>query len=213
MPTPAAPNDISLLIRRIEAGDAESASELWKYCFTRLHAYCQRKLPSNLCRILDEEDLALSAFKSFCLGAQDGKFGPIDGRDEFWKLMYCIAARKARVSVRYQQALKRGGGQVRGESVFLDGTSPYQNSESAARGIEQVAQENACPVSIEAFLTDCEELFEQLDTNELRMIAMMRVEGYSVDEIADRIGCAKRSVERRLNLIRQIWKSASEDLG
>jgi len=210
MPTPAAPDDITQLIRRVETGDAESASELWNYCFTRLQAYCRRKLPSNLRRILDEEDIALSAFKSFCLGAQEGKFGPIDGRDEFWKLLYCIAARKAGVSLRYQQAIKRGGRQVTGESAFLNRTTPHQHSETAPRQIEQVAEGNASPVSIEAFLADCEDLFELLDTDELRIIAMMRVEGYSVDEIAERIGCAKRSVERRLNLIRQIWKSAFE---
>jgi DNA-directed RNA polymerase specialized sigma24 family protein len=68
------------------------------------------------------------------------------------------------------------------------------------------------PVSVESFVRDCEEFFEQLDTDELRTIAMLRIEGYSVDEIAGRIGCAKRSVERRLNLIRQIWTSAFEDL-
>ncbi len=211
MPTPGFPDDITLLIRKVEAGDAESASELWNFCFSRLQSYCRRKLPGNLRRILDEEDVALSAFKSFCLGAQDGKFGPIDGRDEFWKLLYCIAARKAGVSLRYQQAIKRGGGQVTGESAFLV-TNPSQHGESVPRPIEQVAESNVSPVSIEAFLTDCEELFELLDTDELRIIAMMRVEGYAVEEIAERIGCAKRSVERRLNLIRQIWKSAFDDL-
>lgn len=36
---------------------------------------------------------------------------------------------------------------------------------------------------------------------------MLRLEKYSVDEIAERIGCARRSVERRLNLIRSIWES------
>lgn len=211
MATPTFPHDITLLIREVEAGDAEAASELWNYCFARLQAYCRRKLPGNLRRILDEEDVALSAFKSFCLGAQDGKFGPIDGHDEFWKLLYCIAARKAGVSLRYQQAIKRGGGQVTGESAFFSAT-PSQHGEATPRQIEHVAETNTSPVSVEAFLTDCEELFELLDTDELRIIAMMRVEGYGVDEIAQRIGCAKRSVERRLNLIRQIWKSAFDDL-
>jgi len=127
-------------------------------------------------------------------------------------LLYCIAGRKAGAYVRYQQAVKRGGGNVQGESAFLDQASKYETADSAARRIDQVADDNPSPLSIESFLRDCEELFEKLDTDELRTIAILRIEGYSVDEIASRIGCAKRSVERRLNLIRQIWASAFEEL-
>lgn len=212
MALPPENEDITLLIRQVEAGDPESASALWNYCFARLQSHCRRKLPAHLRRILDEEDVALSAFKSFCLGAEEGKFGRINGRDEFWKLLYCIAGRKAGAYIRYQQAIKRGGGHVLGESAFVENTSKSGDGESASRGIDQVADVNGEPVSVESFLRDCEELFEQLDTDELRTIAMLRIEGYSVDEIAGRIGCAKRSVERRLNLIRQIWTSAFDDL-
>ncbi|WP_231743943.1 ECF-type sigma factor [Stieleria neptunia] len=48
---------------------------------------------------------------------------------------------------------------------------------------------------------------DQLDDSVLQTVALLRLEGDSVDEIAQRLGCAKRSVERRLNLIRTIWQS------
>ena len=205
MDSPHSHGDIAALIQGVESGDADAAALLWNYCFARLQSYCRKKLPDRLRRILDEEDVALSAFKSFCLGAQDGKFGEIAGRDEFWKLLYCIGARKAGAQVRHHHALKRGGGNVVGESAFV-------SKEEYKRGIEQVSDVQPTAITLDDFLRDCEGLFEQLDTDEMRTIAMLRIEGYSVDEIANRMGCAKRSVERRLNLIRQIWKTAFDEI-
>ena len=157
--------------------------------------------------MLDEEDVALSAFKSFCVGAADGAFGHIHGRDELWRLLFCIAGRKAQGYIRHQTRQKRGGGQVAGESVFRPGGQAGEG-ESVDFGIEQVADHAENPVTAAQFINDCQVLFDMLDDEKLQLIAMLRIEGYNVGEIADRVGCAKRSVERRLNLIRQIWMSA-----
>jgi hypothetical protein len=39
----------------------------------------------------------------------------------------------------------------------------------------------------------------------LRQIAIMRMEGHSNPEIAARLGCNPRSVERKLRVIRTLW--------
>ncbi len=39
---------------------------------------------------------------------------------------------------------------------------------------------------------------------------MMRMDGFLVDEIADRLKLSKRAVERRLQLIRKTWTEAAE---
>jgi DNA-binding CsgD family transcriptional regulator len=33
------------------------------------------------------------------------------------------------------------------------------------------------------------------------------MEGYTNDEIADRLGCARRTVARRLDLIKKVWEA------
>ena len=43
----------------------------------------------------DEEDVALSAFDSFCRGAQRGRFPQLDDRDNLWRLLVVITSRKA----------------------------------------------------------------------------------------------------------------------
>ena len=37
-------------------------------------------------------------------------------------------------------------------------------------------------------------------------MALLRMEGYTVDEIAARLGCVARTVKRKLQLIRSIWE-------
>ncbi|PHQ35852.1 ECF-type sigma factor [Rhodopirellula bahusiensis] len=186
-------------MRAVEEGDEDATTELWEFCYPRLLNYSRQKLPSRLRRVLDEEDVALSAFKSFCRGAQMGALGDVKGRDSLWKLLFCIASRKARSYIRQQNAAKRGGGNVSGESAFetLGKTS----------GIENVASPSDGPDALAIFSADCQRLFDSLEDDVLEMIALLRIEGYSCDEIAQRADMSKRSVERRLNLIRQIWMS------
>jgi DNA-directed RNA polymerase specialized sigma24 family protein len=199
----ASEGEITRWIRSIEAGDQDAATALWQYCFPRLLSYSRKKLPGHLRRVLDEEDVALSAFKSFCIGAAQGRLGDIKGRDELWRLLYCISARKANGYVRNQTRQKRGGGLVAGESTFKLKSHP-----DGQNGIDQVADPSASPATLVQFANDCQRLFEMLQDDMLQTIAILRIEGYSVDEIASRVGCAKRSVERRLQLIRKIWSSA-----
>ena len=48
-------------------------------------------------------------------------------------------------------------------------------------------------------------LFKQLDDDELRQIALHKLEGYTNEEIASKIGCVPSTVKRRLRLIRKTW--------
>jgi DNA-directed RNA polymerase specialized sigma24 family protein len=44
-----------------------------------------------------------------------------------------------------------------------------------------------------------------LDNEELRRIAVLKMEGYTNQDIAEHLGCAPVTVERRLKLIRKSW--------
>ncbi|MCA9137887.1 MAG: hypothetical protein KDB00_14045 [Planctomycetales bacterium] len=199
------PDDVSLWIVGAEAGNDEAVARLWEHCLPRLVSYSRSKLPSHLRRVLDEEDVALSAFKSFCFRAADGTLGEINGRDELWKLLFCITSRKASGYIRHQTREKRGGGLVGGESTFMKGTESTSDD-----GINQVPDHSPNPAIVAEFENNCQHLLDQLDDTMLQTIAVLRLEGYNVDEIAARVGCAKRSVERRLNLIRTIWQSEED---
>ncbi len=192
-------------VESLEQGDEEAAARLWEYCFPRLLRYADKRLPSHLRRVLDEEDVALSAFKSFCMGSARGAFPDLHGRDELWRLLLCLTARKAQARMRHESREKRGGGKVGGESIFLAGAI---SAESA--GIGNVPDTGTLtPEVLAQFSDECEHLMNLLEDETVKTIALLRIEGYSVDEIAERVGCAKRSVERRLNLIRKTWSHAA----
>ncbi len=200
-------NEVTLWIKSVEAGDDSSAGQLWSYCFPKLLSYSKKKLPDHLRRALDEEDVALSAFKSFCLAAAKGSFPQLEGRDDLWKLLLCIANRKAQNYVRRELREKRGGGQVRGESIFeMGGNSSDPNDV----GIGNVAGNMASPEMLAQFTDDARAMIDMLQDDTIKTIALLRMEGYSVEEIAERLECGKRTIERRLTLIRKTWSESAK---
>jgi DNA-directed RNA polymerase specialized sigma24 family protein len=49
-------------------------------------------------------------------------------------------------------------------------------------------------------------LLDTLRNDQLREIAVLRIEGYTIEEIATKIGIGRRAIERKLKLIRSKWK-------
>jgi len=65
------------------------------------------------------------------------------------------------------------------------------------------------PDSVAAMAEEYQRLLDALGDDTLRSIAVWKMEGYSSEEIAERLGCALRTVARQLALIRTIWRDAS----
>jgi ECF sigma factor len=54
-------------------------------------------------------------------------------------------------------------------------------------------------------------LMEQFGDPTLRNVATWKLEGYTDEEIAARVGCVTRTVERKLARIRRIWVRGARD--
>ena len=76
---------------------------------------------------------------------------------------------------------------------------------SAVPGIDQVGDPN--PAMFETFTLAVRELLDMLDEEQLKRIAIRRLEGYTNREIAADLDIAMHAVERKLQLIRQKWNS------
>ncbi len=191
-PNPA--GSVTQFFGQLRTGDAAAAGALWERFFPRMLALARRTLVGRPQRVADADDAALSAFASFCDRVRAGEYD-VDGRDDLWGLLAVITANKARMQVRRETALKRGGGRVRGEDDLVrpDG-SPLPLDEAAA----------ALPAA--EFDLHCEELLARLDP-ELRAFAVLRLLGHTNAEIARMHDCTERKVERKLNLIRLRWAS------
>src|SRR5271165_1346757 len=107
-------------IGQLRAGDQVAAQQLWEGYFQRLVGLARGKLQGLSRRAADEEDVALSAFASFCHGVECGRFPQLADRDDLWRLLVTITARKALHLARDERSQKRGGGAVRDEAALVD---------------------------------------------------------------------------------------------
>jgi DNA-directed RNA polymerase specialized sigma24 family protein len=185
----------------LKAGDQEAARRLWNHYFEKLVRLVRGKLPEHGRRAFDEEDVALSAFKSFCAGVAEDRFPDLGDRDNLWAVLVVVAARKANTYLKRDNRQKRGGGNVRGESVFLN-----SHADSGVIGIDAIVGEEPSPAFAVQVADECQHLLDSLGDEALRGIAVLKMQGYTIEEIAERTGSTKRAVQRRLEIIRRTWR-------
>jgi DNA-directed RNA polymerase specialized sigma24 family protein len=171
---------VTAWIDGLKGGDRDAARRLWSRYF---RLWGSERLAS------DEEDVALSAFKSFCRAAEAGRFEALNGRDEFWRLLAHLMSRKAADQIAREKRWKRGGKAVRKESETLD-------SMEAAGPPPDVYAEMA---------EEFQRLLERLPDPSLQTVAVMKLEGHTTAEIARRLDLGERTVVRKLWLIRRWW--------
>ena len=202
-----ADESVTLWIDGLRQRDSRSAQQLWERYFAQLVRLAGAKLPRGVRRDFDEEDVALSAFHSLCVGVQEGKFPSLEDRDNLWSLLVVITARKAMYRVRAATTQKRGLGQVQGESAFLDPALPGGRGSQGIDGVigEAPTAEFASEVSEES-----QRLLALLPDDSMRRLARLKLEGHSNREAAECFGCGVRTVERRLSLIRQLWNESHD---
>jgi DNA-directed RNA polymerase specialized sigma24 family protein len=186
----------------LRAGDDDDIQRLWDRYFQRLVELARGKLPPRSRREFDEEDVALSAFHSFCERAGRGQFPQLADRDDLWRLLSTITARKVLTSIRHRMRQKRGGGKVVGESALMEaGAEDLRDA-----GIARFLGHEPNPEDAVAFAEDCDRLFDRLTNPTLKCIALRKLEGHNSEEIAAELGVSARTVDRKLQLIRTVWE-------
>ena len=191
---------VTALIEHLRADDHEAAQPLWERYYPRLVGLARERLRGTPRRAADEEDVALSAFDSFCRGVEQGRFPDLKDRDGLWALLVLITVRKAADLVQYNRRVRRGGGQVRGDSALAG-----PDGDAGADGLARIESGDPTPEVAAQLAEELQQQLERLGSDELRAIAVWKLEGYSNAEVAARLGCATVSVERRLRLIRKIF--------
>jgi DNA-directed RNA polymerase specialized sigma24 family protein len=197
---------VSLLLQEIQAGRRQAAESLWRLYFPLLVRSARKHLQRLRRGAADEEDIALGAFDSFVRGAEQGRFPRLHDRDNLWDLLTTITARHAASLYARETRQKRGGGQVRGDSVL--------GSPGAGADWDRLPGDSLDPaleVAVAVAMADaCQRLLGCLPSDELRHIAVWKMEGRTNEEIALQLGCVRETVEHSLRLIRATWRSAAK---
>jgi DNA-directed RNA polymerase specialized sigma24 family protein len=185
---------VTTWIHALSAGNTDVAQNLWERYFQRMVELARNKMRAATSRASDEEDVALSAFHNFCQAASEKRFPRLENRDDLWQVLVMLTARKALDQRKYELRKKR--------------------SEATTRPLDDVALDTVIgeapdPAFAAMVADEFRTLLAKLDDDQLRNIAIRKLEGYTNDEIADELSCTVRTVGRRLALIRDLWEGAT----
>jgi RNA polymerase sigma factor (sigma-70 family) len=189
----------------VKGGDSLAAQKVWENYFQRLVRIARKKLRDSPRRSADEEDVALSAFASFCRSVQQGRFPQLSDCHDLWQVLVMLTARKAIDQIKRERRQKRGAGKVKDEAWLLG-----QNPEADGPALDQVIGREPSPAFACQVAEECKRLLDSLPDEQLGTIALWKLEGFTNDEIGARLDCSLHTVERRLHRIRLVWEKETD---
>lgn len=177
-----------LLVLRIRQGDDDAATALYQKYAVRLKGLADRKMSAVVRRMCEPDDIVQSAFRSLFRGVNAGAYEAPEG-SSLWSLLVVIAIRKVQRKA------------TRNKSVAA--TSLSESPSGIPEGED--FQDQLSPEQFESGLREAIEILKPAE----REVVEFRVQGFSVEEISDRLHKSCRTVERTLQRIR---KKLAEEL-
>lgn len=180
----------------LRIGDDDAAQNLWEEYFRRLVGLARKRLGELRRGPDDSEDIALSAFDTFCRGVAEGRFPKLNDRDDLWQILVMLTAHKAIDAIRREFAAKRDAGAKDAQEL---------------PSLENVIGREPTPSFAANIAEQCQRLLDVLNDDVQRKIALYKLEGYSNPEIAKKMDLSRATIERKLRLIRRAWKERDAD--
>jgi hypothetical protein len=180
--------DLTRRIGDLAQGDQDAAQWLVDRYYIQLVGLAKKKLSTMPPQVADDEGAVISAFRSFFSGVKVGQFPDLDCRDDLWKVLATLTARKAVAQIRHHWRQRGEGGKVRA-ALDIEGLACYEPTSDEAV----------------AFLDECQARIDALPDQRVREIVLLRLEGWETDEIANRLQVHRRTVQRKLALVEQEW--------
>jgi DNA-directed RNA polymerase specialized sigma24 family protein len=191
-------------VTALKGGDLAAAQPLWERYHRRLVALARRKLDLSRRRGADEEDVVQNAFHSFFRGVARGRFPQVNDRDNLWRLLVVITARKALDQLAHEHTKRRGGCAVQGQPRISPGEAGWDDA-----AVEQIVGDEPTPEFAAQVAEEYRRLLDRLGDETLCRVAVWKMEGLTSDEIAERLDCSRRTVTLKVAAIRIIWSKES----
>ena len=192
-------------IRDLEDGDSDALNALYKRYFEQLAAVAESRLSRHAGPIVDGEDVALTVLMRLSQNIMTSENkGKLPDRESLWLFMLAILHSIVVDLKRRNYTWKRGKGSVHCLSDFTqcdeEGTSPIDVADKTPNH-EKLAMLRD---SVDYLLN------QKLKVDTTRNVAMLKMEGYSHREIAEKIGMDIKTVSRKLKRIQALW---TQELG
>ena len=192
---------------QLKEGQEQAVEVVWQRYFKRVADLAEDRLPGYARSMFDGEDVALSAIHSLCRGVSEGRFEELSSVNHLWAILVVITRRKLGKRLRSITAEKRDARRTLSAHLPPDPTS--QNDEY--RSIDLIGREPT-PEFVASVAEETAHLMQRLPDDDCRSIVQLRLEGLTIEEIADRVSCGTRTVHRRLDLVRRVWSDYFDEL-
>ena len=199
----ATSHSVTRWLQQLKRGDRQAVGPLWERYFTSLVRLARTWFPHRpTTAAASAEDVALEAFASFCRRAEEDGFSRLFDRDDLWQILVALAFRKRCNQIQYEKRQRR---QPAGGRVYVASALDPDDGQAGVLLSNMLGREPEPTLLVQA-AEECRRLLTQLEDEQLRQIAQWKVEGFSNEEIAAKLGRAVPTVERKLARIRRLWQ-------
>lgn len=187
---PESPSDDNDLVRRLREGSNTAAREVFDRYVERLLGLAKRRIGARMNSRVDPEDVVQSVFRSFFSRMKNDQF-VIGAEDDLFKLLVRITVHKTLRQIAHHKAAKRNPSQETGQGS------------DAHEMLMQAMDAEPTPETVVTFMDHLEHFMQQLPEQD-RQILELRLQGFSTEEIAEKLGSYDRKIRRVLERIRAV---------
>lgn len=170
------------LVKQFREGNDQAATQLYGRYADRLRGLAFTKMSADIRKVFEPDDIVQSAFRSLFRGVSAGSFDAPEG-SSLWGLLTVIALNKVRRKSTRAKSVDAG------PLTAVDDQDPVAQLEDGSLIAEQ----------FEALIR---ESIEGLKAGE-QEIVLLRIQGFTVEEISDQLNRSVRTIERSLQKIRE----------
>jgi RNA polymerase sigma factor (sigma-70 family) len=179
------------LLNAVRRRDSAAEEALFARYVPQLQMLVRSRLSTKIARRVDGEDVVQSAMQSFFVRAADGEFS-VDQSGDLWRLLATITLRKLAKANETHRAAKRDAGRE-----FV--------SRSTEAEMDWLRSREPTPADATAAAEELFWLMRQIPGAN-RQALQLRMQGFELAEIAERLQCSERSVRRWLDEARELMQ-------
>jgi len=194
------PGSVTQWLTLLREGEPAAAEFVWERYFARVFHLAHQQLLGIRDQTRHAEDVALSTLNALVHATHQGRLEGVVDRHDLWRVLLTCTLNRARNLRKAEIRLKRGGAEP----------GCVRSVDSQRLGWAESAEPS--PAEAAELADELRHLMERLDRVDpslaLRQVALLKLEGHTVVEIARLLNCARKTVVVRLSVIRSVWRGA-----
>lgn len=194
-------SDVTAWLEEAKAGGPQAFRRICDYYLNNLVRFANRRMQhQGAIHAYGPEDAVWSGLNSFWQGMSKQRFRDLNNRNDVWQILTMLVKRKIIDRIEYDTRERRGGGNVRTESIF----NFIEDGAEVEGSIDSCEDPNpATAPNIGYEILDQIDYYIQLLDAPLQPIATKKISGFSNREIADELQLSERTIDRKMKLIRE----------